>query len=319
MLVVPVAVCLLSVAHAGVVGVCPRSPGDTALSGIANAGDGVFWAADDSGKIVKGRIVFKVGDSGPGPLSWTRLERFGCPGVVDPEGIAYDKADGTLWVADEGSSDIWHVDPATRSVLGKVEMPPIYRTVEKNRGIESLAIGNDGLTLWTANEDELPGDEGSGCVRLQRFSRTSVTNDWKASGQWAYPLTHELKVRKLKIRNGLSELCVTPSGELLALEREKIRLKKSSAIPQFRLRIFRIGFEGASDVSAVPRLRPDGFVPLKKHEVCDMRTGGAMYEAICAGPALMDGSSSFVLVSDGDKDCEEKVMVLTLPTQEHER
>ena len=298
---------------AGVVGECRRTPGDTALSGISPVGDGVYWAVDDSGKIVKGKVELKTEADGRVTPSWTRLERFTCPGVDDPEGVVYDRADGTLWVADETGPEIWHVDPKTRQPLGKVGMPSVYRTIEKNRGIESLAIGNDGLTLWTVNEDELPGDAGSDCVRLQRFSRASVTNDWKASGQWAYPLTPELNVRKLKIRNGLAELCVTPSGELLALEREKIKLKKSQELPQFRLRIFLIGLDGATDVSSLPRLQVGGFSPLKKQCLCDMRTGNAMYEAICVGPKLQDGKDSYVLVSDGDKGCDEKIMVLTLP------
>ena len=182
---------------AGVVGECTRPAGDTALSGIAAAGDGVYWAVDDSGKIVKGKLDLAAGEDGRVTPTWTRLERFGCPGVDDLEGIAYDKSDGTLWVADESGPEIWHVDPKTRQLLGKIDMPSIYRTIEKNRGIESLAIGNDGLSLWTVNEDVLPVDAGSECLRLQRFTRASVTNAWTASGQWAYPLTPELSVKKL--------------------------------------------------------------------------------------------------------------------------
>lgn len=303
----------VTVANAGVVGEASRAPGDSALSGIAPAGDGVYWAVDDSGKIVKGRVALAAGTDGRVTPSWTRLDRFGCPGVDDPEGIAYDKADGTLWVADETGPEIWHVDPKTMNAVGKVELPAVYRTIEKNRGIEALAIGNDGLTLWTANEDVLPGDEGSGCVRLQRFSRASVTNAWTASGQWAYRLTVPSKVKKVKKRNGLAELCFTPSGGLLGLEREKARVKGTDELLGFRLRIFRLETAGATDVSAQASLTAGGFTEVKKVPLCDLPTGKAMYEAICAGPKLSDGKDAYVLVSDGDKGCEEKVLVLTLP------
>lgn len=299
--------------QAGVVVESVRAPGDTALSGIASVGDGTYWAVDDSGVIVKGRIDVDADPTAAKRISWTRTDRFRCLGIDDPEGVAYDRADGTLWIADETGPEIWHVDPKRMASVGKVALPPVYRTIEKNRGIEALAIGNDGLTLWTANEDVLPGDEGSGCVRLQRFSRASVTNDWTASGQWAYPLTVPQKVKKVKKRNGLAELCFTRSGELLGLEREKARVKGSDEVIGFRLRIFRVELDGATDVSAAAALRPGAFTPVKKVPLFERATGKAMYEAIGQGPRLQDGKDSYVLVSDGDKGCDEKVMVLTLP------
>lgn len=301
------------IARARVVGEGPRAPGDTALSGISYVGDGVYWAVDDGGKIVKGRVEFKTGDDGRCLPSWTRLDRFGCRGADDLEGIAYDRSDGSLWVADETGPAILHVDPKSMNVVGNVELPAVYRAIENNRGIEALAIDGDGLTMWTANEDVLPADDGSDCVRLQRFSRVSVTNAWSASGQWAYQLTVPQKVKKVKKRNGLAELCFTPSGGLLGLEREKARVKGTDEVVGFRLRVFRIETDGATDVSASVSLSSGGFTPVKKTPLCDLPTGKAMYEAITAGPKLPDGGDSYVLVSDGDKGCDEKVLVLTLP------
>lgn len=314
LLVFTAAVLSVAAGYAGVVGVCDRAPGDTALSGIASVGDGTYWAVDDSGVIVKGRIDVDADQTAAQRISWTRTDRFRCLGIDDPEGVAYDRADGTLWIADETGPEIWHVDPKRMASVGKVALPPVYRTIEKNRGIEALAIGNDGLTLWTANEDVLPGDEGSGCVRLQRFSRASVTNDWTASGQWAYRLTSPTQVvsaKKTKTRNGLAELCVASNGDLLALEREKVKVKKS--LPQFRLRLFKVELDGATDVAALSSLASGEIKPVRKIQLCDMPTGNAMYEAIGQGPRLQDGKDSYVLVSDGDKGCDEKVMVLTLP------
>lgn len=303
-----VASLIATAVSARIIGECPRDPGDAALSGIAYAGDGVYWAADDNGYVVKGKIEL---DPGSGkPLGWKRLDRFECAGVKDPEGIVYDRLDGTLWVSDEHKSRIWHVDPKSKAVLGRVLVPAIYKSVEDNRGFESLAIGNDGLVLWTANEGPLACDEGTDYLRLQRFMRASVTNEWLAAGQWAYRMEHCLEGKnKAKSRNGLSELCVMPDGTLLALEREKF--KKGQ--PKFRMRLFKVEVAGATDVFNIDSLRSAEITPVKKSAVCEMATGNAMYEAICVGPKLPDGSDSYVLVSDGDNDCDEKVLVMALP------
>lgn len=296
---------------AGVIGECRRSPGDSSLSGIASVGDGTYWAVCDDGHVVRGRVGFESGGRG-GPTSWTRLDRFKCREIDDSEGIAYDRSDGTLWVSDETGPEIWHVDPKVRRVVGKVTVPAVFRTAEPNRGFEALAIADDALTMWTANEAELPGDADTDCVRLQRFSRPSVTNEWRASGQWAYRLTPDTEgKRKRKSRSGLAELCVSPTGGLLALEREQFKGRKAES--QFRLRLFRIVFEGATDVSGTASLRSGGFTPVRKVALCDMPTWNARYEAICVGPKRADGSDCYLLVSDGDKDCDEKVMLLSVP------
>ena len=49
---------------------------------------------------------------------------------------------------------------------------------------------------------------------------------------------------------------------------------------------------------------------LTKRLVYEEDTGASMYEGMCLGPVLKDGSQTLVLVSDGDKEASESIMTL---------
>ncbi len=58
---------------------------------------------------------------------------------------------------------------------------------------------------------------------------------------------------------------------------------------------------------------PSDLMPvLEKRLVYDENTGTSMYEGMCFGPVLKDGSQTLVIVSDGDRKASESIMTMVL-------
>jgi hypothetical protein len=81
-------------------------------------------------------------------------------------------------------------------------------------------------------------------------------------------------------------------------------------IPSFRCRIYQVDFAGATDVSAVMSLNGATYRPVAKKMVFDRDTGLAMYEGLCLGPRLADGSRSLLMISDGDAGAKASLCAL---------
>lgn len=285
------------------------------LSGITRVDDANCLAVDDSGgRMFSVRFAFDGMGGEIGKCVVTNEIRLA--GVVDGEGLAYDPLRKTVWVADEKDACVSEHDPKTGKRLSTVKMPPHFSHARLDVGIESLTISPDGLTMWTATEEAVEGDGGratkeSGTVvRLQRFSRKSGKRPWTASGQFAYvvdPMGGG-PFRTLA-RSGLSDLCVLPTGELIALERE---FSVKEIFPTFRLRLYSVEPKGATDVSAVEQLAGKRFTPAGKRLLLDADTSFAMYEGVCVGPKLADGSQTLLLISDGDGEAIEALMSVKL-------
>jgi len=300
---------------AEIVSEADRLPQPDGLSGITRVDDADYLAVDDSdGKMFSVRVDVDRKTGEIDKLVVTNEVRLA--GVVDGEGVAYDPLRKTVWVADEKKSRISEHDPKTGKRLSDVKMPPHFARARRDVEIESLTISPDGLTMWTATEEAVEGDGGKATkesgtvVRLQRFSRKSGKDPWAASGQFAYavdPMAGE-PYRKLA-RSGLSDLCVLPTGELVALERE---FSVKSFFPTFRLRLYRVDLTGATDVSGIERLEGQRFKAAGKKLLLDADTGFAMYEGVCIGPKLSDSSQTLLLISDGDGEAIETLMSVKL-------
>ena len=226
------------------------------------------------------------------------------------EGLAFDPLRRSLWISDERGPRIFEYDPESNRPGGAVELPSELRNTEKNRALEAVEISPDGLTLWTCNENTLNCDSGRlaggrEMVRLTRFSRTSGEAPWRMAGQYAY-LPERPGVNYGGVRNGVSALCSLPDGRLLVLERE--RAVRTG--PRFRSRIFAVDFSKATDISSPLPKEPGEPVPVAKDALFDAFTGKSMYEGMCLGPELDDGTNVLVLVSDGDGEALESVMTL---------
>lgn len=240
-------------------------------------------------------------------------------GNGDSEGIGLDPCSGGVWVSDESGPTIKEFRPtltmtsvpATRTA----PMPSIYSKINSNKGLEALTVSGDGKTMWTANEEALKGDGAlssynvSTTVRLTKFARENVHDNWTAVGQWPYtcePAKSSL-VSSYEFC-GVSGLCALPDGSLLVLERE------TSTTTLGRFEIYRL--TESSFTSATPILTwTDGlasrsYTPVTKGKALISNIGNDrgsvysdfdidVYEGICLGPRLANGDLSLLLVSDG--------------------
>ena len=83
-------------------------------------------------------------------------------------------------------------------------------------------------------------------------------------------------------------------------------------IPSFRCRVYAVDFAGATETSGFLSLMDGAVRPVAKTRVFGARTGLAMYEGACLGPALADGARSVLLISDGDDGALNRILSLKL-------
>ncbi len=288
----------------------PAHPAD--LSGLSSRGGDLYWSVRDTdGELYSLRI----------PVDRTSGRVLGCEvvgvhrlqGASDLEGVATDPLRAIVWVSDETGPSIRGFSFDGRDANARVDLPAVYLGVRKNRGLEALAIHPDGRDMWTCNENELPADDAVSpgrieFVRLTRFTRRTLAQPWRVSGQWAYRLESP-GTGLVRGRNGVAALCVLDDGEVLVLEREKTGKGNKAS---FRMRVCRVVFPGATDVSGWQSLSEQPFVSVRKQVVYEAETGNAMYEGMCLGPVLDDGSRTLLLISDGDGCAAGRILSLRI-------
>ena len=277
--------------------------------GIAYAGGNSFWVLRDHNDDTKHAEVYPLTleiNSTSGAITSQTLGSYFQPGSNnDSEGLAYDPGRGTLWISDEATPTIKEFltsGMAQRSA----PVPDLQKSKKRgNRSLEALSISGDGLTMWTANEQALTcdGDVSDGNtsvatkVRLIRLTRPTVSGEWSLSGEWAYAC--DKCGGSTSSQSGLSGLCALPDGSVLALEREV------SVSTTGRCRIYRVTPEALAAAPNVATLSSlsNATVVAKGSSLLEFKGGGLskmiVYEGICLGPRLADGSLSLVLVSDG--------------------
>ncbi|MBQ3748667.1 MAG: esterase-like activity of phytase family protein [Kiritimatiellae bacterium] len=303
----------------------PSSAGAEQISGITWAGGDLYYAVDDNDKKL---YPLTLGINGDGELASTNIT-IGIGVLVqsasDMEGCAWDPASRMIWVSDETGPTIRKINPETGATSGSVAVPTIHKQYYGNFSLEALTISGDGLTMWTANEEALKCDgekssktEGS-VVRLTRFSRKTVSDEWVAAGQWAYltqPVGSDPWVynNDTKTRSGVAGMVALPDGRLLVLERNLWGDNFLDA--SFYSRIYLVdgtteSGDKATDVSGIPSLKNAEYKRVKKTVLFDKEVGWVNYEGICLGPRLNDGSLVLVLVSDAG-NCTAKIMTMKL-------
>ncbi len=265
------------------------------LSGLTYAGGATYYAVSDSG-VPRLWVLGIVVDPSSGRITRASVESsLSMPGLArDAEGVAYRHATKSVFVSDESNSTIREYNIASGKPMSSVAVPPIFKKIRNNFGLESLSLG-DGQ-LWTANEEALTVDgrcstaEAGTWVRLQRFDRKG-----KPNGQWAYctePIT-QMSPFTSATRSGISDVLALPGGGLLVLEREL-----GGVVPEFRTRIYEVSFVGASDTSSVKSLVKEKFRPAKKRLLWEHNFRATNYEGIALGPVLANGARSLILISD---------------------
>ena len=328
-LLIPAAAKALGIANGNAVS---RPSEGIELSGITWAGGNTYYAVNDtnaSNRLYK--LTIPLGSNGQ-ISSCTVVSSVKLASSSDLEGCAYDPASGNVWVSMEGSnSSIREYDPQTGAWLRTAPLPTIFQNnMRGNFKLEALTISGDGLTMWTANEEALtcdgqisakPRSTGGTTVRLQKFTRASVRDNWTASAQYAYK-TYGLNYSygyKNNQRSGVAGLCALPNGQLLVLEREFSGTDDNSNLDSiwtgidssFTMAIVLADYSNASDVSTLPSLSQASYTLVSKTNLSgDINTGFANYEGICLGPRNSDGSVSLLLISDGGGNSmvEKKVM-----------
>jgi hypothetical protein len=248
----------------------------------------------------------------------------------DAEGVAYDPATGSVWIAQEDTARDEVSSLARHSLASGCrdrlitpdtfpELAP-FRESASNLGFESIARAPDGRAWWTANEEALPADgdtaaAGRGSlVRLVRFDR-----DLRPSAQFAYetdPIHAALPLFTSKpfISTGVSELLAIDHDTLLVLERA-VGLTASTQ-PIVRIRIFRAEVGEATDVSVPPLrsgLRNRRYRPAEKVRLLELvlsPLGLTNFEGMAFGPVLSNGDRSLILIADNDEGVRQALYAL---------
>lgn len=309
------------------------------LSGLTRVADDAYYAVRDSGGAL---FALTIGvDRATGmPTNGVVTGQTALAGCGDLECVAWDRARRWVWVGDEDDGSIRAFDPATGAERARAAVPAVFDAFRYNRSFEALTLRPDGLEMWACNEEALCRREAEGRtakkaapvrattpdvddgpratrahgtrVRLQRFTRPAPEAAWTAAGQWMY-VTDSVGGGDFagKSRCGVSGLLCLGDGTLLVLERE-MSIKKGKVLPSFRCRIYAIDFNHADDVADVVALKETARRPVAKRRLFGAHTGLAMYEGICLGPALADGSRSVLLISDGDDGAANRILAFRL-------
>ena len=312
-------------------GLRPGLEGPPGLSGITRVGGDTYFVVCDKGGLLHQMTIRINRDTGviTGCVFGATVALEG-KGRRDLECVAWDDANRWVWVGDERNGSIHAFQPVTGKLLKTIDVPEVYSAFRFNRSFEALSIRANGLEMWTCNEEALcrndafnkkglPVDDGpratrehGSVVRIQKFTRETPQSDWKPAGQWAYMTAPIGGMDFLgKSRNGVAEICCLDDGTVLVMERE-MSIKEWSLMPSFLCRIYQIGFAGATDVSGITSLNGAKYRPVSKTAVFDRNTGLAMYEGLCLGPRLADGTRSVIMISDGDAGAAARLFSLKL-------
>lgn len=187
-----------------------------------------------------------------------------------------------------------------------------------NETFESLALGPNGRTLFTAVEGPLAPDgstaDGRNRLRILRYDDRG--RGFKPAKEFYYRTNAGL---------GAVEIAALSGTELLLLER--------GFVPDFgnTVRVFEVSLEGAEDVSNEPSLAQPGLKPVGKEllvDLADCPSGGATtpgtqpnplldnYESLTLGPRLSGGRRSLLLVSDDNFSDQQVTRVVALGPDE---
>jgi len=275
-----------------------RGSGAEELSGIVWVGSGRFLLVGDGDQQAVWDAWIDIDPATGRILAQAITARIPVPGLGnDVEGIAIDRAAGTVLAADEGSAAVRRFDLATFAACGSLRIPPTFAppNMRPNFGFEALGCLRG--EAWTANEEALVSDgpvsgaQAGAWVRLQRFDAQGFP-----AGQWAYrcdPISGMTDLVDVE-RSGVVDLVPWDRHTVLVLEREF----GGSVIPDFRSRLYAVDLSAATDVSNVRMLAAGGFVPAAKTLLWQRGFPFSNFEGMALGPPLADGRRSLILVSD---------------------
>jgi hypothetical protein len=267
------------------------------------------------------------------PLTLTKTEQaFDSSGQVlpmDPGGLDTESlvrlSDGTFWVAEEYGPSLVHIaadgkilerlvpagleaDLAKAPYPVRGALPAILMKRALNRGLESVAVSADEKRLYILMQNPLanPDQDAYKAARMARLLEIDTASG-KAMGEYVYMLDAPESFRNDKSTKQndvrLSELTMSPAGELVALE----RIGKTT-------KLHRLALDGATNIAGGawddPATAPSleqlteadlagkGIVPLGKHLLLDSADQAGLPAKI-EGVSFVD-ADTLVLINDND-------------------
>ncbi len=282
------------------------------ISGISHKeGDRYIVVNDSDGSIYEFEITMNENGkiTNCKTISKTKLQD-----AVDLEGIAYDKANKTIWASDE-----WHQTIKGYGLDGKllkdVPVPPIFKETRYLMGFESLTISENGLEMYSANEEALLADGANSSntngslVRIIKYARPSTEGEWTVAAHYPY-LTDTIAGANFRnvARSGVSDLCALDDGRLIVLERE---MSRERLMPRFRTRLYLVDPGTAKDVKDIAALKEAEVSPVSKVLIYETY-GLSMYEGICIAKHCDDGSYLLLMIADSGNGGRSGIISLRL-------
>lgn len=223
--------------------------------------------------------------------------------TLDPEGIRYNAAAGTLVWSNEGQRAAAGLqNPTVREMtlgggaLRDFTVPTAFNPVgsvagtapgdggiRNNLAFESLTFSTDGRTLYTATENALVQDGAAAALGVGSPSRivSFDTTTGAAGAQWVYtvePVVLPPNPAGGFATNGLVELLALGDRQFIAVERS---FAVGAATPGVgpnglptgnTIRLYFVDASNATDVSGLPSLAGASYTPAAKTLLLDLST-----------------------------------------------
>lgn len=255
--------------------------------------------------------------------------------TVDPEGMRFNAATGTLYWSNEGQrSGAGFQNPTVREMtlagahVREFAVPARFNPAGSNAGLtagdsgiynnlafETVALSRDGTTLYTATENGLAQDSlpasvlGGSRARVLSFNVASGA----AGAEYAYdvgPVAIPPNPLNAFATNGLTDMVAIGDRQFIAVERSFAvgAITPGMPVTGNTIRLFHVDARHATDVSNLASLAGQSIVPVAKTLLLDLSTlrnddnsplALDNIEGITLGPSF-GGKDTVILVSDNN-------------------
>ncbi|MFI9810901.1 esterase-like activity of phytase family protein [Saccharothrix variisporea] len=242
------------------------------------------------------------------------------PNAVDPEDVRVDPVTGQYWWSQEGNRGSTTIQPSIErsdrdgTHAGRLPLPANYAITDNagprgNRVLEAIAFDRTGTRLTSVVEGPMLQDGEESTVDHGSVARLTVqTRTGEVLAQHVYPLEPLFATPEPGAwgpDTGVPGILADPQrpGRYLTIER--------SWVPgaDYKVRLFEINVNGATDVSTVASLAQAEYKPVHKRLLADLSDFPLPVidnvEGLAWGPRLRTGERTVVLVSDDNFAAEE--------------
>lgn len=269
---------------------------------------GIAWLGGDHYAVVSdksetdGFFIFEIKlNPVSGDIISARNLGFHSSGLAnrDDEGIAYDSLHQKIYICGEADNQILEYGLDGLLTKRQLDIPPSYKHLPANKGLEALSFNQKTRLLWTCNESA-------------PITITSFGQDLKALHQYNYQIdSPESNDKNAQFyAHGVGTLCALNDSSLLVLERE-FYVPPSKIGAWVNCKLYWYSPQNAQSKKLLCTWKTD--LSLLDWSI-------ANYEGMCLGPRLADGSRALILVADSQnqyagvlKDWIKSLRVIGLP------